>query len=501
MKALVFSLFIVLMVGLSAPVCFSQTTTTDELKQELQMLKQKIEENRVLEERVKTLEMKLQEMEKATATVQKQEEIIKEKKAIPAFSFWKNDFYLETPDGNFSMRIRGNIHFDMKAYGGNSENSTQFDLRRARADFQGTFYKYITFRLQAEFADSPYIRNAWVDYAFRDWLHFRAGQMKPPFSTSWWTMDNNVNFIERGSTTPVYPYFDRGLWLWGDVMNKTLAWNLSAWTGAGMELDYKKGDIDDHKDIIARIFFSPFKNDKGHFLEGLHLAVQATHSNQSVPTTRFETGGMSTQIRDDKMWKWRTEQSFSKGEIGQRNRWGVEAHYIGGPFSCSTEYLETKYDNIDVFEKSSGAKVLDVDGTLSSWSTWVSYFLTGESKTVSNFGWRQPNPKVDFNPVKMQGSGAWELLARYTHTDVSERFFARTEYDGNSYRIMDGAPWTDEYTFGVNWTWNPLVRWQLNYTHVTAGESGLYSGDGANLAGEGQSQNEDMVGMRMIFKF
>lgn len=501
-RVLIIPVFLAMALVLVSGTVAVQAGTTEEIQQEIQILKKKLEENRALEERVKMLEQKLEEVQKVTEKVQEQEKIIKEKKATPAFSFWKNDFYLETPDGNFSMRIRGNIHFDMKAYGGNSENpSPHFDIRRARADFQGAFYKYITFRLQAEFADSPYIRNAWVDYGFRDWLHFRAGQMKPPFSTSWWTLDNNVNFLERGSSTPVYPYFDRGLWLWGDVLDKTLTWNISAWTGAGLELDYAKGDIDDHKDIVARIFFSPFKNKKGHVLEGLHLALQGTYSNQSIPTSRFETKGMSTSIRDDKMWKWQTEQSYSEAEIGQRNRWGVEAHYIRGPFSCSTEYLETIYKNIEVFDKSTGTKLIDKDGTISSWSTWVSYFLTGESKTVSNFGWRQPNPKLDFNPLKMQGSGAWEVLARYTHTDVSDRLFDRTTIGVNTFRILDGAPRTDEYTAGVNWTWNPLVRWQLNYTHVTAGGSGLFSGDKNNLAGEGQSQNEDMVGMRMIFKF
>ena len=35
--------------------------------------------------------------------------------------------------------------------------------------------------------------------------------MKVPFSSSWATLDNNVNFIERASSTPVYPFFDRGI--------------------------------------------------------------------------------------------------------------------------------------------------------------------------------------------------------------------------------------------------------------------------------------------------
>ena len=164
-----------------------------------------------------------------------------EEKEPSAFTLWKNDFILRTSDNNFWMKVRGNLHFDTKFYGGNSENPTQFDIRRARMDFQGQWYEYISFRVQAELADAPYIRNAWADYKFRDWLHIRAGQMKPPFSTSWWTTDNNVNFLERGANTPLYPYFDRGWWLWGDLFEGSLTWNLSAFTGAGMEIDSKKG--------------------------------------------------------------------------------------------------------------------------------------------------------------------------------------------------------------------------------------------------------------------
>jgi phosphate-selective porin len=210
---------------------------------------------------------------------------------------------------------------------------------------------------------------------------------------------------------------------------------------------------------------------------------------------------MSTTIRDDKMWKWQTEQTYSRAEIGQRNRLGAEVHYIHGPISFSSEYFLTRYTDIDVFDKTTGTKVISGDGNITSWSTWVSYFLTGESKTVSNFGWRQPNPKVDFDPVKLKGTGAWEVLARYTHTDVSDKLFDRKTFEGNPFRVMDGAPWTDEYTAGINWTWNPMVRWQINYTHITAGGQGLFSGDKNNLAGEGQIRNEDMAGMRMIFKF
>jgi regulator of replication initiation timing len=116
---LYFAMAAVLVQGAAPPAI---AETIEDLKKEMQILKQKIEENKALEERVKTLEKKLEEVEKTTATVKKEEAVTKEKKGSPAFAYWRNGFYLATPDDNFNMRIGGNIHFDTKFYGGNSEN-------------------------------------------------------------------------------------------------------------------------------------------------------------------------------------------------------------------------------------------------------------------------------------------------------------------------------------------------------------------------------------------
>ncbi|MFH1842344.1 MAG: hypothetical protein ABIF77_03995, partial [bacterium] len=119
---------------------------------------------------------------------------------------------------------------------------------------------------------------------------------------AWWTKDNQVNFLERMAGTPTYPYFDRGWWFWGNIMHESLTWNLAAFTGAGMELDYPKGDVDDHKDFFARLFFTPFKNLDDSPIQGLNLCVEGSTGKQSVPTKRFEQGGYGAAVRDDKYW-------------------------------------------------------------------------------------------------------------------------------------------------------------------------------------------------------
>jgi len=441
----------------------------------------------ILEKRVQNLEEMLKQRENQ-AECEATEKLAGEKDANPVFSFWKNDLYLSTPNEEFWMKIRGNLHFDSKFYGGDSENPSHFDIRRARIDFQGKWYQSTSFRVQAEFADTPYIRNAWVDFELADWLHVRAGQMKPPFSSSWWTTDNNVNFLERGAGTPLYPYFDRGWWLWGDLLDQTLTWNLSAFNGTGMELDERRGDIDDHKDVIAKLFYRPLKNHDESVFQGLYLCAEASMGAQSVPTDRFETRGYGAAVRDNRFWTWETE-SIGHGEIDSRMRTGGEIHYIYGPFSLSSEYLTVYYDDIEVFA-ADGTRVIEDDGDLRSWSTWISYFLTGEQKRLGNFGWKQPKPTENFDIATLQGSGAWEVLLRYTATRTSDSLFDTVNYGSDLYRILEGADRVNEYTVGLAWTWNPMVRWQLNYVHL----------NGNDMA-RGADDHEDMLGLRMILKF
>ncbi len=465
----------------------AQAGTREEVQMEIDALKKKLEEMRMLEERVKILEKKLEEAEKATPEIAKVEVKLREEKKTPVIAYYKDDFWLETPDKEFQMRIRGNIHFDTRFFDGGSETPTSFDVRRARYDLQGILHKYYQFRLQAEMADSPYIRNAWIDVSYVPWVHFRFGQMKPPFSTDWWTLDNRVNFVERAASTPLYPFFDRGFWLWGPLFNDTLIWNASIFTGAGIEPDHKTGDIDDHKDLVGKIFWSPFKNTENLYLKDIHFCIQGTHGAQSVPTERFEKKGFRTPNYESLFWRWNDKTMT----LGSRSRLGAELHWIYGPFLVSSEWIGVYYRDMDDDEGTfKGEK-----GKITSWTVWTSYFLTGEKKEVSNWGWRDPKPKKNFDPFKGTW-GAWEILGRYTHTETDKTFF--------DLGILEGASRADEYTLGINWTLNPMVKMQLNHVYINS--NGLCSGassdnpDVKDKCIENQDINENAVLLRLIFK-
>jgi phosphate-selective porin len=430
------------------------------------------------------------------------------KPAANAEVTFKNGFTLRTPDGKNELRVGGAVHFDSRAYFGDSVAPDSFDIRRARLDVNAKLHGFMEFRIQAALEDSPYIRNAWLDLRVSDPLHLRVGQMKVPFSTEWMTLDNDVNLLERSSDTPVYPFFDRGFLLWGDLADKRLTYQVGAYTGAGVDVDAPKGDVDDFKDVTLRLFALPFKSSSHRWLQGLNLVVEGTRGAQTIASRRFDTRGLTAADYESQVWRWRGDQMIATdgrstdqiaSELDTRTRWGAEVNYVNGPFTASLEWLRVDYDNISVYHDfwvgSSRVRhdgVTGASGGVRHVSGWCSYFLTGEKKILDAFGWRTPDPKREFEPGA--GGGAWEVLGRVSNTTTDDALFDTVRVNGftadelqypgaqpvgeGSFvkaSVLQGAPDLWEATLEVNWTASRNLRLQLAVTDLWAPDFALAS--------------------------
>ena len=419
------------------------------------------------------------------------------------------------------------MHLDFRFYQAEERGAPHsFDIRRGLIDLQGRVYRWFTFRLQAELAGNPYLRNAWMDAGPFEWLHLRLGQMKVPFSSSWLTADNHVNLVERGTSTPIYPFFDRGVLIWGDLWDGAATYNLGAFTGAGIDIDTGEGDIDDSKDIAARFFLQPFHSTNLEILRGLYIAGQGTRGQMSTPTRRYETGGLRSANYESSIWRWRTEQLLGtdgrvtdsvSATVEYRSRWGAELHYLLRFFSLSVEFLECRFTGIevyhDLFEGNSRLihqKLYIENGVVRSLSGWISFYLTGENKNLSNWGWKTAKPNAS---IGQGGPGALEVLARYSWTWTDENLFHSVSVNGfnedspllpEGYNanlpgsnnavnvsILDGASNVHEWTFGLAWTLNPMVRVQLNNVFLWApSEDRNNDGESDNKLVSGAKSNQ-----------
>ena len=347
--------------------------------------------------------------------------------------------------------------------------------------------------------------------------------------------------LERPTSQPVYPFCNRGVLLWGEVIDGRVTCNLGAHTGAGIDVDASRCDIDDHKDAILRLFAQPFRESAGA-LGGLSVVGQGTYGSGSVPTNRFELAGLESADYESSVWRWRTEQTIGSAlgdsdrvtaEIGSRRRLAAELLYAHGPLAASLEWLDVSYADVVLYHDYwTGSRRLmhdqlsTCDGGVRSISAWLSVMLTGEGKKVDDSGWTQPDPERPFVPGE-GGSGAWELRARLSTTETDEQLFATQRIygytaeqlpegsmavgEGGSVSSSDlqGATIVHEATLGVGWSVNRNLRFQLDATTLWApdfaeGVDGIVSGGNSNLA-DVQRKNavverEHSLGLRCIFR-
>lgn len=461
----------------------------------------------------------------------------------PLEPVFRNGFFPLTADGKNELRIAGSVHLDARGYFGQSVAPSSLDIRRARLELQGRVYQFVTFRIQASLEDNPHIRNAYWDVEVTHALHVRLGQMKVPFSTEWLTLDNQVNSLERGASQPVYPFFDRGVMVWGQLASQTVTYSLGLYNGSGVDLDTPKGDTGGGKEVAIRLFSQPWRQHSASYLRGLYLVAQATAAGEPVPTRRYETSGMSAANYESLIWRWRTEQVIGSNgrwsdhitaEMTSRRRWGVEALLLEGPLGVSFEYCEVRWGDITIFfhdfyagsQRLRHEPVLTRGGAARSAALWASWFLTGKGKTLDTHGWRQPNPQRNWRPDA--GGGAWEVLAPFAFTDTDRQPFDAVTVNGFTgaqlgtpgpvpvgeggavtASVVDGAWKAATATVGLNWTLNPALRVQMEATEVWArdldqGKGGLISGGHSNLAHATQRnwqvEHELMLGMRFIFR-
>ncbi len=358
---------------------------------------------------------------------------------------------LEPRGGKFSLKINGRMENDFTFLEHGHPDDGGFKVRRAWLTIIGRGYKYFGFKLQPDFTGSSRFQDASVDITYSPQLKFRIGQFKTPFSLDWTIASKYRDFMFRA--LPVFnlsPGRDRGALVQGELAEGQLFYALGVMNGSRLD----QRDADKHRDVVARLVFSPFQDTNQPALRGLHFGGSLTYGNQNLNMANDSSSWWS-QGRLQNPASGTTFFRFANGvsQDGDRGRYGLEAIWMYGPLSLSGEWIKVQMDNLSVGSQQG-------DFGISGYYLALSYFLTGEEQTFKNGMTAPITPKSSFDPDK-DTWGAWQLVARYGQVDIDEDLLSKGYADASRY--TKGAA---SYTLGLVWYPAPVIRIMLNYIHT-----------------------------------
>ncbi len=401
-----------------------------------------------LDQKVKILERKLELADENAAAKAKE---------TPVLSAGAEGFALRSADKNYVLKLRGYAQTDARFFVDDDAEALAdtFVLRRARLIFDGSIGQQFDFRIAPDFGGGKSeLQDGYLDFKPASAAILRVGRTKVPFGLERLQSSSETLFIETGLPTALTPNYDEGAYLYGTV--GVLDYSVGAFNGGpdGASID---SDNNDEKDLVARVFVSPFKNTEGP-LNGLGLGIAGTWGKQAGSETSpnlpsFRSAGQQSFFS----YATSTNKGSTAFADGDRARFAPQFFYAAGPFSLLGEYIISEQDAAN----GKGTESLENTG----WQLAGAFVLTGETPSYKGV-----KPLKSYNPASGQW-GAVELAARISSLDIDDAAF-----DNGLADIKKSASSADAIGVGVNWYLTRNTKFSLNYEQTTF-DGGAATGD------------------------
>jgi phosphate-selective porin OprO/OprP len=401
-----------------------------------------------LREQIRLLEQKLLVIERKQEL--KDEAATAAAKALPKLTAGDGRIEIASADGANSLRLRGLVQADYRWYDAANEPADTFILRRARLIFEGKFNQIFSYVVQPELAGTIQILDANVNAAFSPAFNVRVGKFKTPVGLEQLQSDPVAFFNERSVATGLTPNRDLGLAIHGDIAGNRLNYTIALLNGVadGGNNTTGSADFDSDKTVAARVFATPFADDKESALSGLGLGAALSAGNYETVSGRaanYRTDGQQT------FFTYLTSTTVAADNVvadGKGVTFSPQAYYYSGPLGVLAEYVISSSD----LRRGAGP-VRTVENH--AYNLSVGYVLTGEDST-----YRGVSPKTSFNPSAGTW-GAFEVVARLAGVDIDDKVFA----GGAAVRLANPNVSATELVtlgLGLNWHLSKSVRAGFN---------------------------------------
>jgi len=363
-------------------------------------------------------------------------------------SGWESDGFLrwnnETTGDEF--KLRGRLLLDAAnldwTEGGVETEIQDSEIRDARLGFQG---RSGSFKYVAEFGflnETISAKALYVTYA-ADGFNVQVGHMKTPNSIEFLSAPLYSTFMERGSGSYLYS-LGRQVGVAVSTSGDNYSFKAGVYGGRFGDLS-ESVELDDSSAVAARLTYVPINTDDML----VHLGASFRH---------YDYGGAGTRVRSragahltPRLVTADFRPGRPLGEADTSMLWEVEAAIVSGPFYVHGEYMTMNVDGPTD------------DPTFDSVFVNTGWFLTGETRpyrtSSGTFTRISPN-----SPVSEGGHGAWEVAARYDHSDLNE--------------VAAGELTT--WSLGLNWYVDKRFRIMAN---IVDGERSLTGGNDISADG------------------
>jgi phosphate-selective porin len=382
------------------------------------------------------------------------------KKEAPLTAGWNGEhFFIKSADGQFSISPYGYLDTDYRAYKGDGAPSDTFLIRRARFGFQGNYGSHFDFAIltDANSTTGAIVRDAYLNVRIRPEIQFQAGQFKEPFAQETGIGATNLDFVERGFQSLLYPstntaFRSPGAAIHGDIDGGVVQYWAGAFNGRGGVT----ANASNEPDFVGRLRFYLWRKSKNEWLRQLAFGGSIDHS-RSV--------GINNDLSFNAALPNAAYTFFPQLRInGPVERYEGEFTYLHGPFAIRGEYVQMQQQRYAVgSETPGGLGFLTIPGVgAKAWNIGATYLLTGEKRPENGTPKvRRPLLGPDTPGGKGRGFGAWEVALRFTGIQAK----APGEIISNPFTpglVPTYDYHTDEITLGLNWYPNYWVKYMVN---------------------------------------
>ncbi|MGI8839565.1 MAG: OprO/OprP family phosphate-selective porin [Caulobacteraceae bacterium] len=442
---------------------------------------------------------------------------------------------IASADGRFSLTLHGIAQFDAALYDQSppgpiatderrsgpalGASATNVDLtharqlkdgdlfRRARIGFDGTAYGDVDYRLIFDFGSGGGVENAgqlyeaWVQYSGLEPFKFRIGAFPPSIGLEDQGSTSFIPLLERsaagdiargfvaGDTRTAAEVFANGdHWLASFAVTGRAIGVINTGTASPTPQTYG-----DQLGLVGRLAATPLHGSDWLIHVGAHGSYLVTPPNVAgPPLTDIPPASGAVTFSNTPELRVDGTRLINTGAIP-----AAHADEAGLEFAVQKRnfLLQSEYEHFDVERTGVGV----TDPHFQGWYVEGSWILTGEARKYNPQSAAFDGPPVahPFDPAA--GSwGAVELAARYSDMDLNYHAGAlgtapaADAIRGGDLRVI-GA--------GINWYWNPLVRFMFDYQHVhldrLSPDAALYqTAQGAQIG-----QSYDAFSMRSQFAF